>query len=502
MKTSLPIRPNRREFLKTGAAAAAGVMFMPELLRARSRSADLMRRPFGAIDFETTTFGLGGQASLQWTPSDVDPVRIILKAFDEGVNYFDTSNLYGPSQLNYGEAFQKLHLRPGVAGYDESYRRSVFITSKTHLRWGKGHPEREGVNNWSNGDPGGNTADDIRRSLSQMFGDGKGHYPAGAYLDMMLIHNLNTPQEVEALYTGLDNPDPGQEEIGALAVLRDFRDGSNLTGQNPREERLIRHIGFSGHFSAPVMMEMIRRDTSRILDAMLVAINANDRLNLNMQHNVIPVAAARNMGIIAMKVFADGAMYTKEPRWSRTPDDVVRTVGSRQLPSRPLIGYALTTPGISTAIVGIGQISSERSACQLKQNIAASQIGPDGFSQADREEVELLAAGVREGKTNYFQEPVGNLSPPNNFRAQRVTESGKPAVRITWDSAYAGREPLRHYEVWSQGTLLANVQHQPQTDKNPFEYIDRSAPGLNKEFILASVDNSGQKAEVRLTVGN
>ena len=55
------------------------------------------------------------------------------------------------------------------------------------------------------------------------------------------------------------------------------------------------------------MMEMIRRDEYGILDAMLVAINANDRKMLNMQYNVIEVAAAKNMGIIGMKVFADGA---------------------------------------------------------------------------------------------------------------------------------------------------------------------------------------------------
>ena len=65
-------------------------------------------------------------------------------------------------------------------------------------------------------------------------------------------------------------------------------------------------------------MDMIRRDKYEILDAMLVAINANDKLYLNHQHNVIPVAKAKNMGIIAMKVFADGAMYSKESRWSGT----------------------------------------------------------------------------------------------------------------------------------------------------------------------------------------
>ncbi len=113
-----------------------------------------------------------------------------------------------------------------------------------------------------------------------------------------------------------------------LAALRDYRDGTNLTGLNPRNEKLIRHIGFSGHFDPSVNMYMIRRDHSDLLDAMLVAINANDKQMFNMQYNVIPLAASKNMGIIAMKVFADGAMYSKPAEWSETPGHVVRTVGS------------------------------------------------------------------------------------------------------------------------------------------------------------------------------
>ncbi len=56
-------------------------------------------------------------------PEGADPVRIILKAFHLGINYFDTSNAYGPSQLNYGKAFRELHLIPGEPGYDQKLRR-------------------------------------------------------------------------------------------------------------------------------------------------------------------------------------------------------------------------------------------------------------------------------------------------------------------------------------------------------------------------------------------
>ena len=404
MKNPQNSKQSRRQFVKSGSALVGGLAFAPYIsCGTKEQVTSLMKRPFGKIPFEVTTFGLGGQASIQWTPPDVDPVKIILKAFDKGVNYFDTSNLYGPSQLNFGQAFKQLSLIPGQTGYNEKLRKSIFLTSKTHLRVAKGNRELEGVRNRTNGENEIYTIDDVKRSLSQMYGDGLGDYPKGAYLDLVLIHNLNTTEEVDALFTAYNNPSPDLEQIGALAALLDVRDGTNFTGLNPKEEKLINHIGFSGHYSAPVMMDMIQRDSKNILDAMLVAINANDKLNLNMQNNVIPVAMAKDMGIIGMKVFADGAMYSKYASWTREAKDVVRTVGDPKLPSRPLIEYSLSTPGISTQIIGVGQVDeNDPKQCQLTQNISAAQIKPNGLSATERAEVEKDGIGSQEWKDQLF----------------------------------------------------------------------------------------------------
>ncbi len=347
----------RREFVRLSAAAAAGLTILPGFRFGLDQLPLPMKRTFGKTGFEVTTLGLGGQASLQWTPADVDPVPIILKAFKMGVNYFDTSNLYAKSQLHFGKAFEILNLIPGKPGYDNKLRESIFLTTKTAIRWAKpGFTSTDEVRNWTNGDHGEGAVGDLKRSLSQMFGDGKGNYPEGAYVNMVLMHTLHNTAEVDILYKGLETPLKPDENCGTLVAMRDFRDGTNLTGMNPKKERLVRHIGFSGHLNSPAMIEMIQRDKFEILDGMLVAINANDKRYLSHQNNVIPVAKAKNLGIIAMKVFSDGAMYTKPSRWSSTPADVVRTVGSRELPSKPLVEYALTTPGIHTAIIGIGQI--------------------------------------------------------------------------------------------------------------------------------------------------
>ncbi|MCG8308155.1 MAG: aldo/keto reductase [Cytophagales bacterium] len=482
---------SRRQFIKTGSALAAGLALAPQIKCSTNKVTELMRRPFGKTGRDVTTFGLGGQASIQWTPTDVDPVNIILKTFDQGVNYFDTSNLYGPSQLNFGKAFKELSLIPGRAGYDEPLRRSVFLTSKTHLRWAKGGEDRDGVRNRTNGVPGSFTVDDLKRSLSQIFGDGAGNYPKGAYLDMMLIHNLNTHAEVDALYTGYGNPDPGDESIGALAALLDYRDGTNNTGLNPNEEKLINHIGFSGHYSAAVMMDMIQRDYNNILDAMLVAVNANDKLNFNMQNNVIPVAKAKNMGIIAMKVFADGAMYTKPAGWSNEPRHVVRGVGSKKLPSRPLIEYSLSTPGISTAIIGIGEINDDPTRCQLAQNISSAQIGTEGLSEVDRADIEKLALHAKEGKTNYFQVHEGGLTSVHDLSALRADD----AINLTWNSAFAGNDPLKIYEIFRDDKLVGKIDHKPQTSKKPFAYVDKITREVKPVYKVVAIDDKGNRME-------
>jgi aryl-alcohol dehydrogenase-like predicted oxidoreductase len=485
---------NRRKFVKTSIVAAAATAIVPGLAAGCVTKSKPAKRVFGKLGFEVTTLGLGGQASIQWTPDDVDPVSIILKAFDLGINYFDTSNLYGPSQTNYGKAFRELKLVPGEAGYNEELRKSIFLTSKTHLRYAKGEGDIPGVSNWTNGEPGTHTIDDLKRSLSQMFGDDNGNYPEGAYIDMMLFHNLNRKEEVDAIYEGVENTDPDAERIGALAALRDYRDGTNMTGLNPNNEKLIRHIGFSGHFDPSVNMYMIQRDNTNLLDAMLVAINANDRLMFNMQHNVIPLAAAKNMGVIGMKVFADGAMYTKPAEWSNNPSHVVRIVGSPALPSKPLIKYSLTTPGVHLVIIGIGQISDNPQDCQLVNNLEAAQVLPDGMSPEERVGVEAMAKKAKEGKTNYFQMEAPPLTAPGGITITRESGVNSYNVILTWHTAFAADSPLKSYEVWRDGNKVGELAFTPQVTTDPYKWAESLPDSKPHTYVIKIIDSKGREA--------
>jgi len=497
---------NRRKFVKTTGLAAAGAAIVPGFLtQCTEKKLPIIpvKREFGKLGFEVTTLGLGGQASLQWTPMGVNPVKIILKAFDLGINYFDTSNLYGPSQENLGKAFKIKNLIPGLPDYDENLRHSIFLTTKTHLRYAKGDNNEQDVGNYTNGKRGSYTIDDLHRSLSLIFGDGEGNYPDGAYIDMILIHSVKTRDQVDALYEGLDHPDPNAERIGALAALRDYRDGTNHTGLNPGNKKLIRHIGFSGHYDPSVMMYMIQRDQNNLLDAMLVTVNANDKLMFNMQYNVIPLAAAKKMGIIAMKVFADGAMYTKNAEWSNKPAHVVKTVGSESLPSDLLIKYSLTTPGVHLAIIGTGHISRKESKCQLTSNLKAAQIMPDELTEDERKEIEEMAKQVKDGKTNYFQLAAIPLTAPKDVSATQNNDNNVRNVTISWNTAYAGDAPLKTYEIWRDGQKIEEIPYKPQITLNPFTFSETLRDKIEHTYIIKIVDFKDRTAEsMPVTPGN
>jgi len=483
-------RFTRREFVKVTAGLGTITTFLPTtLLFARSKTpkAEAVRM-LGRTNWQATTLGLGGQASLQWTKEGIDPVRLILKAIDSGINYIDTSNVYGPSQLNIGKAFKKLNLIPGQPNYNEKLRKSLFIASKTHMRYANHEGRDSGLNSNSDGSWVKNALDDVKRSLSQIFGDGNGNYPKGTYLDSVQIHNIQTFKHVDAIYMGLDNPDPKAGPIGALAGLLDLRDGTNKTGLNPKNEKLIKHIGITGHWSSPAHMYAIQRDTGNIIDTLLVAINANDRLYLNHQYNVIPVAKAKRMGIVGMKIFADGLFYGKSPKFSRTPQDVILSVGSKEMPSDFLIQYSLSIPGVNTLIIGIG---NER---QLTANLQAAQL-QEPLSETERRKIEQRAGKILGGKTNYFQMPPIDLTPPRNVNVE-VEPSYSPdikVIRISWHTAYAGNEPIVGYEVLKDGKAFKWFDFIPQTTLDPYIAIDKMTDKEKHRYEVRVKDRSGNE---------
>jgi aryl-alcohol dehydrogenase-like predicted oxidoreductase len=477
---------SRRGFIRSAALVGAGMFASPYILRGSALLPPAPTRLLGRTGFATPLFSLGGQASLQWTGPGIDPVAIIVKAYETGVRYFDTSNVYGPSQVNYGRAFRQLGLVPGAPNYDEQRRRNVFIATKSGIRSNRG--KWEGVGNSSNGKPGSTVVDDLYRSFAQLFGDAEGNFSAEAYLDSVQLHAIGSRVEVDAAFEGYANPSP-QERIGSLAVLRDFRDGTDRTGMNPRQLRLLRHIGITGHKSSDALMYALWLDTENVLDTLLVPANANDRRYLSHINNVIPVAAAKGMGVIAMKVFANGAIYRNSTKADNRPQGMVLTIGSPELPSARLLQYPLSMPGITTSIIGTGCIDQDPEKCQLTRNWRDSQI-EEPVSRRELARTEELAGQVVGGETNYYQEKAGGLRLARDGQINRIPEG----TRLTWNCALAGPDPIISYEVLRDGRPVGQVSHRPQTTLQPFNYVDPVNDRSGHAYQIKSTDAAGNFA--------
>lgn len=484
--------PTRRTALRVAMATS----FLPMTGRWRVWShpvgEKLATRPLGRTGREVTTFGLAGGNKVMWDLPGDEGIEIVVKAVRSGVTYLETANNYQLSQTNYGKAFRALNLIPGQPGYDASLRGRLFLATKTSLRTAVVRGDAQPVGRAGSGMK--LAVDDLMNSLTQFFGDGKGYIPDGAYLDLMQIHTLVNPSDVDAAFEGYDNPgDKSLPRIGVVAAMKDFRDGTNHTGLNPKQKKYIRHIGITGHSNPYVHMYAMRRDTNNDLETLLVALNPNDKHFACHQYNSVPVAKAKNMGIIGMKIFADGVMYGLEKKYASKPGQSVLTVGQPdKVKYDDFLRYVLSIDGVSTLITGIGLIdkSNDPSRDQLIANLNACQ--QVNFTASDRKKIEDETAAKHTTDTNFFQLATRGLQAPETVEVVR-RNSGD--LQVKWSTGYAGSSPIKHYQVLRNGKPALTMPFHPQTSNEPLDFMDNSAPAGEIEYMVRVVDTEGRTAD-------
>src|SRR5262249_58178165 len=117
--------------------------------------------PRGRAGGDGTLSGLGGGGVLRTHGRAAEAVRVIQRALDEGVNYFDTAPAYASSRDYYGAALGER-------------RREIFLASKTHER------TRDG-SLWL-------LEDSLRRLRTD-------------YLDLWQLHDLRTPDDLQEIFS-------------------------------------------------------------------------------------------------------------------------------------------------------------------------------------------------------------------------------------------------------------------------------------------------------------
>lgn len=316
----------RRDLLKLGAAAAAGLVAgrlsaepavdaatKPAATGASGhpwnpRTADAMpTRNLGKTGFRVGIFSLGGQAAIEKAENDAVAVPLIERALDLGVNYVDTSARYG-GEARWSERYfgQVLPKRRG----------EVFVATKTHDRGRDGSLKL------------------LETSLKLLRTD---------HVDLWQLHAMSTMDDVEKVTA----------KGGALEAFREAR-----------EQKLVRFLGLSGHTDPAVLAEAIRRFP---FDTVLLAVNAADPHHLPFASELLPLAVEKEMGIVGMKVPARGRLlagYVPPPLEEQRGRAKATRTGT--LTMAEAMRYVLTLP-VSTVIVGCDSIP------QLEENVAIAK---------------------------------------------------------------------------------------------------------------------------------
>ena len=268
----------RRDFLKTGVAAAAvagvvtpvsaapeiptnpdgtvGSLDPHDLLRvtdAGERRGDMVYRTLGKTGEKVSLIGMGG-AHLSRKPLDEKAaVKLIHAALDRGINFLDNCWDYGKGN---SEKWMGTALAQG------GYRKKAFLMTKLDGRTKESAKSQ------------------LEESLARLKTD---------HVDLVQFHEI----------LRFDDPDRIFEEDGALEALVDAKKAGKL-----------RFIGFTGHKDPRVhlyMLEVAKRK-GFTFDTVQMPLNVMDAHFRSFSHLVVPALAKAGIGILGMKSMGDGVL--------------------------------------------------------------------------------------------------------------------------------------------------------------------------------------------------
>jgi aryl-alcohol dehydrogenase-like predicted oxidoreductase len=241
-------------------------------------------RPFGKTGKSFPILSFGGQRIVDDHRCTEDQaIEIVNTAIDRGIRYFDTAWIYSQ-----GQAETRM-------GKVVKHRRSeMWIATKT---W---DTSRDGARR------------QLETSLERLQTD---------HVDEWRLHNVWDYARLDA-FTG---------KGGALEAA-----------VQAREEGLVHNISISCHTDPQILVEALRRFP---FDSALMALSALDHFVLSFAEEFLPVANAKGVATIGMKVMGLGSLTHEVERSLR---------------------YAFSLP-VSTVIVGMEAMA------QLEQNLAIAE---------------------------------------------------------------------------------------------------------------------------------
>jgi len=334
---------DRRNFLKTGGAVAAALLTngavlaypssatFPPLPANSNTQAAMPTRNLGKTGYKVGIFSLGGQAALEKANNFEIAVPIIERALDLGVNYIDTSSIYGGPE-RWSEQY--------VGRVMKTRRKDAFLATKTKERTRDGSLRM------------------IERSLTLLNTD---------HVDLWQLHDVGLPEDVSAVFG----------KGGAMEALLQMQ-----------EQKVVRFLGVTGHYRPEALIDAVNRHP---FDTILMALNAADTHIHSFTDQLLPLAVEKQMGIIGMKVPARGRLLST---WAPPPleqqqhswEGSAIATRSGVMNMSQAMHFTLSHP-VSTVIVGCDSIA------QLEENVQiARDFTP--LSQSQMAALNQLAAPV------------------------------------------------------------------------------------------------------------
>lgn len=198
----------------------------------------------GKSGLKVSKFCLGGYHMA--VQGETEAIRVIHRAMDLGVNFFDSAHLYhkGKSDEIYGKA---------LTG---GRRQKVVLMSKAEIR------DRDGA------------MKQLELTLQRMNTD---------HLDLWQCHQVVTQKEVDEILA----------PNGALEAF-----------VKAKQQGKVRHIGFTGHADPAVHLRLLTSYDG--WETVQCPVNCIDQHYLSFIENVLPAARKKGLGILAMKSNAMG----------------------------------------------------------------------------------------------------------------------------------------------------------------------------------------------------
>ena len=204
-------------------------------------------RPFGSTGEHFPILSFGAQRIVdEHNCNEEQALAILNTAIDRGIRYFDTAWIY-----SYGQSEER------VGKVAKHRRQEMWVATKA---WDR---TRDGA------------LRQLEESLTRLQTD---------YVDEWRLHNVWSREELDKCFAS----------GGAIHAMT-----------QAREQGLVRYVSISGHTDPQVQIEALERFP---FDSVLIAASVLDHFIYSFAEEFLPVANAKGVATIAMKVFGLGIL--------------------------------------------------------------------------------------------------------------------------------------------------------------------------------------------------